>query len=280
MKRIIYPILALSAAVLACSLPVPATPTQLPPDVTDSPVVTEPPMVTEQPIGTDFPITVTNVTCFELSLYLDPVLASGYDCQPVPESAMEFDVFPAHTEITLQGYPLAGKFFLPHISVYPVGRYTELLPDHIPARVTALQDLIGGALADDSSLPFLPVFNAAQVFHAQYQALSFVGGGGIRFLTEYAQYTAPVNNQDLFYTYQGLTDDGLYWISAILPVNHPMLPSDALNPPGGVSWEDFSNNYGPYISDMINQLNTQPASSFFPNLAALDALVSSITITP
>ena len=108
----------------------------------------------------------------------------------------------------------------------------------------------------------------------------FASGSGIRYLTEYAQYYAPVNNTDLFYTYQGLTGDGKYWISAILPINNPILPADAVNPPGGMSWEEFTANYQTYMADMINQLNSQTSESYSPNLAALDALVASITIQP
>lgn len=273
MKRIVYPILALALAILSCSIPSTATPTE-------PPVVTEPPIVVTEP-----PIT-TNVTCNEVSLYLDPAIASGYDCQTVPESPYEMERYPEHTELLLQGYLLADKFFTPHISIYPVQRYSQLLPDFIPGRVAELQTLIGGAPAPDfgssfgKSLPFLPTFNAGQVFFAKYQVVPFVDGSGIRFLTEYAQYTAPVNNHDLFYTYQGITNDGQYWVSAILPINHPMLPADATNPPGGVSWEEFGNNYETYIIDMVNQLNAQTPDSFIPTLTALDALVTSITITP
>jgi hypothetical protein len=259
MKKLALPVLILALILLACSI--------TPAPTTESPVVTEPPVM-------------TNVTCNELSLYLDPALASGYDCQTVPESSMEFDLYPQHTELTLQGYPLAGKFFEPHLSIYPVAQYTALLPDHIPGWVTALQTLIAGGAAGETSLPFLPVFNAAQVFHAQYLVVPFVSGGGIRFLAEYAQYAAPVNNTDLFYTYQGLTADGQYWISAILPVNLPGLPADATNLPGGVTPEEFSTNFTTYITDMIAQLNAQPAGAYAPSLAALDALVASITIAP
>jgi hypothetical protein len=185
----------------------------------------------------------------------------------------------------LQGYPLADKFFTPHILVYPVQRYAELLPDFIPGRVSELQTLIGGQAPDfggsfGTALPFLPVFNAGQIFFAQYQAVPFVNGSGIRFLTEYAQYTAPVNNHDLFYTFQGLTSDGQYWVSAILPINHSILPADAANPPGGQTWEEFSDNYQTYIVDMVGQLNAQPPDNYLPTLTALDALVSSITVQP
>jgi hypothetical protein len=289
MKRIIYPVLALALAILACSVPKTITPTQPPvviePPVTEPLVTSEPPVATENPPVTE-PPAVANVTCNELSLYLDPALASGYDCQTIPESPDGMELYPEHTELALRGYPLADKFFTPQILIYPVQRYSELLPDFIPGHLADLQALIGSGTAPDfsssfgSSLPFLPIFNAGQVFFAQYQVVPFVNGSGIRFLTEYAQYLAPVNNHDLFYTYQGLTSDGQYWISAILPINLPMLPANADNPPGGVSWEEFSNNYEAYITDMVNQLNAQTSDSFAPSLTALDMLVSSITIMP
>lgn len=267
MKKIL-PLLGLFLTMLACSIPQTVTPPPIAPPPAEGPSVPSP-----------------NLTCNELSLYVDPALAASYDCRTIPEADMEFEVYPQYTEITLHGYPLADKFFKPRISVYPVQRYRELLPDIVPARVADLQAMVAGGIprfsdSFGSSLPFLPTFNAGQVFHAQGQALPFRSGSGIRFLTQYAQYFAPVNNHDLFYTYQGLTADGLYWVSVILPVSHPMLPPNADNPPEGMSWDDFTNNYGPYLVDMVNRLNAQPPGSFTPSLTALDALAASITIVP
>jgi hypothetical protein len=277
MKRLIYSLVSLSIFLFACNVSTAVTP----------PVVTAPPVDTFVPVNTAaqevataavIPPTETppgpqaNVTCKELSLYLDPSLASGYDCETVPESPDGMEIYPQYTNITLSGYVLSGKFFEAHISVFPVQRYDELISDLIPGRISDLQALIGGGAAGDP-LPFLPTFNAAQVFHAQYRVLPFASGGGIRYLTEYAQYFAPINNTDLFYTYQGLTNDGKYWLSAILPINNPILPADASNPPD-------SNNFESYISDMITQLNSQASDTFTPSLALLDELVSSITIQP
>jgi hypothetical protein len=299
MKKLALPLMVIAFVLLACSTtPAPSTkppvtePPVTEPLVTELPVteppVTEPP-VTEPPViepPVTEPPTLTNVTCNELSLYLDPALASGYDCQIVPVSPYEMEMYPEHTELTLHGYPLVDKFFIPHISVYPVADYITLRPDFIPNWVAELQAILtSGSIPPYTSpfhsyLPFLPTFGAAEVFYAQAQVLPFTSGNGIRFLTEFAQYTAPVNNTDMFYTYQALTSDGLYWITAILPINHPMLPANADNPPGGVSWEDFSANFDPYILDMVNQLNSQPLDSYTPTITALDALVSSIMITP
>ncbi len=274
MKRILYSCLAILLATLACA--VPATP-----PATETPPMTEPATEpsTEEPAA-------TNVTCNELALFLDPALASGYDCETILESNEELDIHPEHTLLTLQGYPLTDKFFQPRIAVYPLPAYGALQTDLVNERLLALQALIHGAPEPvfagsfGISLPFLPAFNAGQVFFADYQVVSFANGSGIRYLTEYAQYYAPVNNHDLFYTYQGVTADEQYWISAILPVNHPLLPANADNPPNGMTWEEFSNNYEPYIADMVNQLNSQPSDSFTPTLTALDALMASMVIQP
>jgi hypothetical protein len=263
----------------ACNVTTTATPVVITQIVTQVPVPTEPstiPSTETVPVPT---VITTNVTCNELSLYLDPALASSTTCETIPASPEGMEVNPQYTKLSLQGYVLSGKFFEPQISIFPVQAYTQLLPDFLPGRVSQLQSLIGGGVPGDS-LPFLPSFNAAQVFHAQYLVLPFASGGGIRYLTEYAQYYAPVNNTDLFYTYQGLTSDGQYWVSAILPINNPILPADAANPPGGQTWEQFGNNYTPYITDMINQLNSLASDSYTPSLSALDALMTSVTIQP
>jgi hypothetical protein len=287
MKRLFYSIAMLSVLMFACSIPsIPTLPVAtLSPVATSSPVTTNTPIITNTPITTNTlvptePATqASNVSCNELAFYLDPALASGYNCETIPESTDAMEVTPQYTKITLQGYVLSDKFFEANLSIFPVQRYTELQPENIPGMVSDLQTLIGGGAAGDT-LPLLPIFNAAQIFHAQYQAVPFVSGGGIRYITLYAQYFAPINNHDLFYAYQGLTSDGLYWVSAILPINNPILPVNGDNPPGGLSWDEFSSNYTPYLTDITSQLNSQTSNSFTPTLAALDALVGSITIQP
>jgi hypothetical protein len=215
-------------------------------------------------------------------LFLDPTFASGFSCQSVPEAADQnapgFSVNPKYTELSFTGYVLSDRFFTPKIDVYPVQRFSELLPDVIPAKLTALQALIGGGPAGNKGLPLLPNFNAGQEFFAQYKVIPFGSGQGIRYLTQYSQFVDPINNNELFYTYQGLTADGKYWISAILPISNPQLPADGKNPPNGQSADDFSNNFNTYIADLTTQLNAQPPESYSPTITILDALVASITI--
>jgi hypothetical protein len=287
MRQLLYPLAFLSILVLACNISTTATS----PGVTVAPMVTETPTVTtgaptatEPPTATKPAAPLTNVTCNGLALFLDPALASGFTCTTVPEAGSQnvpgFEVNPKYTELSLTGYVLSDRFFTPKIYIYPVQRFTELVPDVIPARVAALQALIGGAPSGDKGLPILPIFNAGQEFFTQYTVIPFGSGNGIRFLTQYSQYVDPINNHELFYTFQGLTGDGKYWISAILPVSNPILPADGNTPPNGQSQEDFSNNFTKYIAELTNQLNAQAPENFSPGLAMLDALVTSIQIQP
>ena len=179
----------------------------------------------------------------------------------------------------MQGYPLSDRFFTPHIDIFPLKRYSELAPDAVNPDVAALQALIGGGTVGNS-LPLLPIFNAGQLFHAQYKIIKFTPGSGVRYLTQYAQNFDPINNYDMFYSYQGLTSDGKYWISAIFPISNPILPANGNNPPNGQSSEDFGNNYPTYITDITNQLNAQTGGSFSPTISVLDDLIKSIQIQP
>jgi hypothetical protein len=281
MRKLIFPLVILSVMMFACNIQTTVTPTTTTPStVTQTPELS-PVAVTDTPVGPiETPTVQTNTTCNELSVYLDPALASDYTCETIPESPEGIATYPQYTKLTLQGYPLTGTFFTPYISILPIKRYIELLPDFIPGELTALQTLIGGEAPGDKDLPLLPTLNAAEMFHAQYKLIPFTSGNGIRYMTLLAQFYAPINNKELFYTYQGLTQDGKYWISAILPINNPILPANGNNPPGGQSWDQFTNDYSTYIADLTNQLNSQVSGNFTPSLDMLDALVASITIQP
>jgi hypothetical protein len=134
------------------------------------------------------------------------------------------------------------------------------------------------------NLPFLPTFNAAQVFHSNEQVQKFQNGTGIRFLTQYAQAPYPVNNNSLFYTFQGLTNDGAYYISAILPINAAFLSPDGNPntplPADGVpfDWNNFENI--PAHFELVKQkLNATDPNAFTPSLTNLDTMIQSVRIT-
>ncbi len=89
-----------------------------------------------------------------------------------------------------------------------------------------------------------------------------------------------INNQDLVYTFQGITSDGKYYVSIIMPVNLPYLAADY--GPSGESEFQTLDNYPTYLSSTVSQLE-QPegegVNPFAPSLASLDALVQSLLIS-
>jgi hypothetical protein len=189
----------------------------------------------------------------------------------------------------LQGYALQGKFHEPQVVIYPADKYAGL-NDGAAQNIQRLRDVLSNPASPISSdaLPSVPFFNAAPVFRAQTAVIPFKGGEGIRVLTEYAQYTAPVNNADLFYHFQGLTSDGKTYIVAILPVTAPPLApgSDAASVPpiGGIPFPGYDNAdpaaIESYYAAVSNILDSMPAGDFNPSLTALDALIGSLYVSP
>jgi hypothetical protein len=278
MKRLFLFALILAALMLACNMPGQETAI---PGTAMPPVATETPAIVETPTVTLTPTIAANVQCNKLSFFLDPAVASSYTCETVPEN-IENDPWqlPEYTQVTLQGYVLPpDQPYFQTIHVYRLAEFLALRPQ-ASTSVDALKALIAGGAPGADALPVMDLLGAAQEFHAQYKVVSFAGGSGIRFISQYAQYYAPINNRDMFLIFQGLTSDGQYYVSAILRISNPILPANPDNPPGGMTWDEFGNQFDAYIVDITNQLNAQPEASFVPGIPLLDAMIQSITITP
>jgi hypothetical protein len=132
-------------------------------------------------------------------------------------------------------------------------------------------------------MPFLPLINGVEQLHFQVKYLSFASGQGVRYVAQHGQGPNPVNNHDLFYTFQGLTTDGKYYVSAILPVSHDTLPSDLYDLPQErrkAIVEAITGDWRQYIDDTKKALAAQPDTSFKPVLGELDRLVETIAVMP
>ncbi|PKN93900.1 MAG: hypothetical protein CVU44_08785 [Chloroflexi bacterium HGW-Chloroflexi-6] len=272
-------------AILACSLPLGASPTVVP----EIPPVTLPP--TDEPTTTPSPVPVAGPGTFNISVSTD--LAAGFIINEIPQvlddgGSAPWGVAPTHWEVTLPNYPLQGKFHEPKIYIYPA---PELMAVNEGAarNIKSLQEALAAdplSPIDPAILPGVHFFNAGSVFKSNIQnSRPFQGGDGVRWLTLFAQYFAPVNNRELIYIYQGLTSDGKFYVIAILPITHPSLAEDekmdAPIPAGGIPFPtdpaaDMTGYYN-LITDMLDI--TQPGA-FSPSLETLDFLVQSIKITP
>ncbi|MBI9049459.1 MAG: hypothetical protein JEZ00_08565 [Anaerolineaceae bacterium] len=214
----------------------------------------------------------------DVSFCYAPSLASGVNSiiepQEISEMSENFNS-PEHILFEFQGYQLTPTFHEPVIHIYPIQAYTSINP-FTQDRINELQTLLSQKPETPNNIPFLPQWNAGQMFSTQKAYIQFANGEGIRFLTQYGQSYWPINNEDLFYTFQGITNDGQYYISAILPISNPELPASGETWPGDLT--HLGETYDVYIENMNILLYSQSDDSFAPTLTLLDDMIRSISI--
>lgn len=126
-------------------------------------------------------------------------------------------------------------------------------------------------------IPILPPAEAVQILKSRVKLLPFKGGKGFAFIAFYAQDNVAAANDSLFYTFQGLTDDGRYWVSFYYPVKASILPKTAQDSPEMKDYEAFDKSFDAYVKKTARALE-DPKTVYTPDLAKLDALVRSIEI--
>ncbi len=235
----------------------------------------------------------TAVSFDRLSLVIPAAVAAGGSGTLVPEAKGDnvapWDVAPEHIQFKLDGYALEGKFQQPQIYVYPAQAYAQLQEFGLAAqsleRLRAV--LAQSSMVNVKELPQVPFFNVPQSLAAQVKVIPFQNGRGVRMLTQYAMARSIINNHELIYHFEGLTDDGQSYVVVILPVTAPGLPEDGQPggavPPGGIPVPDFNDvnaNWMGYYGDVRQWLQDLEPAAYNPGLDQLDALIGSLTITP
>lgn len=164
-----------------------------------------------------------------------------------------------------------------HVYVFPVGAF-EQSNETAAGEIEALRQLLAEQPENvTEALPFLPlpIDGQQQAVRSQITYLNFEGGSGVRYLTQYNNEgeTTPINNNQLLYTFQGLTEDGEYYISAVFPLEQADLPAADVPAPG-----DLTDDYQAYLEQTSAQLNEADPGTFTPDLNMLDTLIQSIII--
>jgi hypothetical protein len=80
----------------------------------------------------------------------------------------------------------------------------------------------------------------------------------------------------LFYSFQGVTRDGRYYVAAVLPVNYPGLPENAMAQltPTDLFWSDFPS----YMAGVQKTFDEARSGAFSPDLTSLDAMMASLEV--
>jgi len=226
---------------------------------------------------TYFPLSFPDVSYGNVNLAYPP--GSGFVIEGDTVAALtepEFWAIPEHVELTFMNYPLSDTFHYPRVMVFPLVEY-EAMNSLAGELITELEDLLAEQPASPERIPFIPIWNAGPAFLSQVEYVDFQSGPGVRFISRYGQDAWPISNQELFYAYQGITEDGEFLVSAVLPISHPMLPPDGESALGE-DYEGFIAGYEEYIQGIESDLNEADPTSFTPDLTVLDALMWSVSI--
>ncbi|NDJ86798.1 MAG: hypothetical protein GYB66_13005 [Chloroflexi bacterium] len=232
---------------------------------------------------------------------VDPALASeikviendGID--PDAEIQTPFwSILPAHVQFDFIDYPaLENAWHSPRLFVWPADEfdtYAEINPslvmelDTLTALVERINDeedhldlstyVTGGFRSE--ALPLLPLMNAGQVFRSNIEILELEWGTGIRYVTFYSQALVPIMDTQLIYTFQGLSHDGQYYISAIFPVDSGLFPE---TDPQDLDLDAIAADYDNHVSQVALDLDALEDDAFSPSLESLDEIILSIEIS-
>lgn len=181
---------------------------------------------------------------------------------------------PAHREYIFNNWVLVDGFHTPTIRIYPVADF-RAINENVRDGLDGLSTAFESQPDDHTGLIVPDLYNAGQLFQAQVKYMNFQNGRGARWLSQYGQAYYVIGWPYLFYTFQGFTDDGLYYVSIIFPVTHPSLPQD----PEAITLDDgFYENYASYAEQTRIELNAGAENSFAPSLVLLDQLVESMLV--
>ena len=183
-----------------------------------------------------------------------------------------FGDMPQHAKITLNLYDLSGTTVEPEILIFRANEYSGY------SELTALMigEIQSLQYTDGQPLPE----HLGSNFSVQIHGVNFQNGHGVRYLTQIMTNFMPINNRDLYYYYQGMTDDGKFFIQATLPINTAFLPADdSPNTPLPIDGIPFSmEDFGGYIDTVTQKLNSTDTFSFNPYLNHLDMMIETMLV--
>ena len=249
--------IGLTVALIACQPALPAVP----------PTATVPPALPISYGGVVFNLPL------ELAANANGSLSTDIE---FPYIYTEGDPMAEHVVFGLMGYPVRTPR-PPRLMVFKASEYA--------AYSQILQEAVNALSAGQDSLNPLPKALAPGDFSAQVKPITFKNGHGVRYLTQVLSDFGPINNEGLFYYFQGITTDGAYVVSATFPVNADFLvPNglpDAVTPTEGIpfDWQGSSADFPVYLNAVTQKLEATPAEDFSPSLLTLDRLIESLEVT-
>lgn len=204
-----------------------------------------------------------------------------------PNEPPQLNGWPPHLRFRFDDDRPADDYFAPRqrqLLIFPVAEYRaqftgdELAEfDAMIASLKAMLESRPGTITE--TITVLPTIGASQVLRSQIGYLDFDGGSCVRFITAYRQDVGAITDADTFYTCQGLSDNGRYFVSFVYPVSSTALPASARRVTRAELARIEKDPEG-YLRRVEAALNRLPSRGFRPSLAQLDTVMKSLKIAP
>lgn len=209
---------------------------------------------------------------------------------PKADLKPDYTNMPEHIAVGFGKLPFyKGKDFefAPEITTHSVDAYSRIFdPEQKPSpsllsNVALIRKLSekSGDYKSGSPLPFVPFIDASQQVTIGFKPLSFTNGKGFRFVTQYGFEAGLINQSQLVYIFQGITDDGKTYVLATFPVSLKGLPKADDKKHLGFdtsNYADFELKQKEYFQKASEWL-IKNADQMTPSLATLDVVMSSIS---
>jgi hypothetical protein len=254
----------------------PASPTAIPTPA----LIFSPPPPTATGVPTSTPSIVFESFEFpRLSVAVPASIASGAESQLIPLGTTDTPTrenFPRHLLIDLKGYPGPTiKYQGPAIRIYT----TTGLELVYKNQIQNTRQVIDGSPPDSGIYPALPIVFGTTQLQIRMKPLAFQGGKGFRYL-EYENIPSldTLNNQHMNYVYQGISADGKYYISVILPVTMPFLNDTIALVATQAATMTTPVPEQLLLLPILQKLQSADDSEFSPSLAILDEIIASLNL--
>lgn len=229
-----------------------------------------------QPAGyTDFPY----VDQGSFRIYYEPAVASAVDdageLVPAGDGSGGYEI--PHPEFADFNFsPLQAHIYVARVMDY------EGSAEFAPGTIADLHRLIEGASEFERCVPEPPLATffqecAHQEFVANPAHVALGNGQAVRFVTAYAiQNLAPVDNSTLVYVLQGFTDDGRYYVKAIVELMHAQLEGTGEVPSEIYAAPDLE-TINAYFDQFKEMFEAAP-DEFTPRLEQIDQVMAGLYV--
>ena len=224
-----------------------------------------------------------------ISFEIDQSLAATLAARMCPattsqENQMGNESHPPYTQFFLPTFNRQNVDYQPEVRVYEIAGDMQnyLYPLNM---LGDLQSMLAGRSEPVTWFDHAPL-------HARQKYLNFTNGAGVRGLVQYMQDRFFYTNNGLTYEFNGLTQDGKYFVSVRYPLGTPFLmelsgsdPLTNINPEAIAisNWPQDYFQQGPiieaYNAEALHRLEQMSDSEALPNIAILDKLVQSIQVS-